>query len=435
MEYQKGLSLRSREKKSWLGRLWRPLGLYAAAFFWIYDISGLAPSYIALGLGLALVSAMCVVAPYAKTSAAALLTGVGMVCLWPAARGGCAMLLNGLFRQSQDRNTYIYNMLAEPQDNTKLCLVAAGLTIALVLAAFCQMAARGTYLWATGGMAAAVIVQIYFGVTAGMWAGLGLFAMLAFALMPKGGNIAPAAALAASGMVILAALSLFWPEVDSRLEEYSEGLRDRLAVAAQSAMASQRGSHSQETLETRRENRLDLEQGGDGAGDSLAMRGFNRIEQYIRSITRPLRTDYFGVVMIFLMILLLLCLPFAPFIFIDRRRRRAISMRQGFDDPSSAMAIRRIFPFIIKWLRWRTGVEGRFDLYVQMPWEDMPQGYGKRLEGALSLWNEAEYSSHEMTEEERMVLLGLLSETEQAIYSRAGMWQRFRLKYIDCLAV
>ena len=49
------------------------------------------------------------------------------------------------------------------------------------------------------------------------------------------------------------------------------------------------------------------------------------------------------------------------------------------------------------------------------------------------LWQEAAYSEHSMSSEQREEMRQFLSETERILYDAADRKTRFRLKYLECL--
>ena len=63
----------------------------------------------------------------------------------------------------------------------------------------------------------------------------------------------------------------------------------------------------------------------------------------------------------------------------------------------------------------------------------MPTDYIREYRYAASIFSEAAYSTHPMTEEQRTDMEKILDETERILYDEAGWKQKLRLKYVECL--
>ena len=150
--------------------------------------------------------------------------------------------------------------------------------------------------------------------------------------------------------------------------------------------------------------------------------GFAYQTELEREISLPHRVDYLRIALLLLAVIVLLLVPFLPFLLINRARRRTEETRASFALADNAAAIRAMFHHLMLWLR-RCGLETENRTFAQC---------GEAVDAA-HIWQEAEYSEHEMTAQQREAVRTLLQDTARLLYERAPARQRFRLKYIDCL--
>ena len=136
-----------------------------------------------------------------------------------------------------------------------------------------------------------------------------------------------------------------------------------------------------------------------------------------------------------LLVIFLVLVPFAPFLLLNARKKKAQEERQAFASENVSEAVCAIFRQVITWLK-ETGHDGGNLLYQD--WTDalpgsMPDGYAARFSACARDYEEAAYSSHDLPEEKRRRALSLLKETETALLKTADWKQRLRIRYWMCL--
>lgn len=354
--------------------------------------------------------------------------------LWPAARNGGLLLCNRLFAASEAVNAYAYDYFVLPEQTRALPAV---LLLGLLAAALFLLAA----LLPSRGMAlifllCAAGVEIYFGVTPPPLLNVLLFTLLGLLLLGRRVLRTGGAYIAAAAAVLALTMALA-PGVHPGLEAASERMRDRLDRVEQAVSLTSPQQQAQEAQKTRRENWLREQEAAldpDAAQDDQAYQHREELEQ---EISRPQRVNWLKAAALLLLIPILLLVPFAPFLLLDSRRRRAAKRRAAFDDPDAAAAIRAMFLHLMAWLE-SAGLADDNRLYSACGGDVerlLPSRLAARYPQAAALWQEAAYSGHPMTVEQRQAMAGILEEAEDAIYQSADRRTRFVMKYVRCLRV
>ncbi len=365
-----------------------------------------------------------------------------LVSLWPTAAMGMEVLYNRLCDASEACNAYHYLRFSLSM-TPEMEVLCAGWGTALSSLVLGVLAAAGAL---NRGMALALFLavgagEIYFGVTPGPGATV-LFGAVVALIVVWGQALSPAAALRrgagclALGLLVVLAVQLTAPGVNQPLEDWSEAVRDRFGVLEQHT-AAQVEQRVQQWQESRRESRLDEEMRGEPTGELAPTEDYQRQEEQEDQISRPQVTDWPRILLIALLILLLLTVPFVPFILVDRQRKKALERRADFASEDTARAVQAMFMHIVSWLE-AAGLKRGNRLFSACRGDVgslMDEGYAQAYEAGVAIWQRAAYSSRSPSEEERQQVRQLLETTEQTIWARAGRVERFRLKYVRCLAV
>ena len=127
--------------------------------------------------------------------------------------------------------------------------------------------------------------------------------------------------------------------------------------------------------------------------------------------------------------------PFLPFLWLNRQKRRAADARAGFASENPAEAIAAMYRHIARCLV-ACGIRADSRGFAAHGGQDAPgltEAFWADYRAGALLWQEAAYSDHPMTGEQREQMAALLHQTERLIYEAADWRRRFRLQYIDCL--
>ena len=367
--------------------------------------------------------------PQALACVFAVLSAV-LIALLPSAREGAKMMTDSLYTRSEALNAYAY-MHPEPAGEGASVLPAQILCacFAGTLPAICCKRRSA----AVAVLIAAAAFEAYFGVTAGVYRDLLLYAAL-FAMAARGDGGRPAgpvplAAFTALAVAVFAAAPASFGGVEMRSEE----MRDWLGIAAM-RYADPSAMPERELNYTRQESRLS-EAAGEASDRDGSARGFEKETVEEKEISIPHRTDLLKAAAMAVLSLLTIVVPFVPFLLLSRRKRITAERREAFGCADNAAAVRAMFAHTVDWLRGAGLDTGnrQFSEYVSGAGELIPGRYSELYADAVSVWQEAAYSGHEISAEKRAKVKELLDLTAAELYEKAGRRTRFRMKYIYCL--
>lgn len=347
----------------------------------------------------------------------------------PSARLSGMALCNQVFSASEKVNAYAYDYFQIPEKQSTalawLCMAAfsagyTGITIALRSRALLLMAAI-----------AAALFQAYFGLSLPAWGNTVLFLTLGLGVVLFSAPKKSALLFAAAALLIALLTAVIWPGVDAATESASEAIRDRLALVTWQEQ-SVTGENPDSAMETRHMNSRSLLTGEETAPQNRVYRLLTVEEQ---RISRPRWIDYLKIALLLLLSLAVVVLPFLPFLYGNARRKKALEARRLFQAENPGEALRAMFRCAAAYLE--NGGRGGGNLpYRQWPegWHDrLPEEYTKQFIACACLFEEAAYSDHPMSEEQREQVRLFFDETERIFYDEADWKEKLRLRYIKCL--
>ena len=408
-----------------------PLALFAALSLACAPVLSLplSPPALLTGAAVILLSVLTPKPWNRILTLAALLLPPGILALSPL-RDSAAALANRLYEASEAVNAYAYRYFEAGEAASP---AEALPWLAAFFGALCALAARRKGV-ALAMLLAAALAEAYFGVTPPLWQNLLLFALPALSLLRGKADARSCAALLAGIACVALTVSLLVPRPIASVEAYSEHLRDELGAAAMSAQRLSAPPEA-ETNRTHQESRQHEE---DLPADALSQdpaRTFEHLLESERELSKPQRIDWLRIALWLLLSVVLLTAPFLPFLLLNRAGRRREARRAAFADADNAAAIRAMFSHTVDWLRaggLRT--ENRTFAQCDGAVEALTSGeYAARYREAARIWQEAAYSGHAMTAEQRRVVRELLDDTAASLYEKANRRTRFRIRYIDCL--
>ena len=162
---------------------------------------------------------------------------------------------------------------------------------------------------------------------------------------------------------------------------------------------------------------------------------YRLVTQSEREISKPKWLDYLRIALLLLLTVAVVVLPFVPFYIRSLRRKKAQAAREPFYSPDAAEAIGAIFRHVAAYLE-ATDLAAENKPFRE--WEErlsafMPENYCRQWTESVPVFEEAVYSDHCMTEDQREQMQALLSETERLLYDEADWKRRFRLSIVECL--
>ena len=401
-------------------------------------MAGLRSPVIPMAVGLAVLAAQAVFARHRRVAAAVLpLCAAVAAALWGGVLlDGLRLLGNGLFEASAGRNAYEYQLFAVtvPESAYSGCILAALILVACALAVFSRWAVSQSGAAPVGltflGLA---LAQAYFGVTAGGW-NLALLAVWVLCL-GKGMAFCPKGVALVLILMVLIALpmGLMLPGEHQALSAWAESVRDALGDPSGSNPFTLWQAPNA-PWEARREQRLALE-GAEMTDDAAGFRPLQREQNEVRQQSPPEEESGPPLLWTLIQIVLLLTVPFVPFIWDATRRRKLAEREQAFSSPDTAAAVQSIFSCLVAWLEL-AGLERHNRTYsacqeavLGLLGADHAEGYGD----TVALWQEAVYSEHRISDAARDKGRAFLAQASKAVWEKSTRWTRFKIRYIRFL--
>ena len=352
-----------------------------------------------------------------------------LLALLPAARGGLAALLNGLMAESEAVNAYAYRRIPEPAaPDTAATGILLGLAVLCLLGAGLLRFRRAAALAAAAVCAA---LQVYFGLPLPPAVNIAVFTLCGIAAAEEI-RLRRVLGIALAAAVLAGMTAALRPGVDEATEAASERVRDLLERSAASVQAYRPEAEPEPIRETRHTDTRELAQ---GEAEAAAEQEYRLVTVEEEEISRPKWIDYLRIAALLIAAVAAVVLPFIPAAALNRRRRKAREARAAFASPDRKEAVCAMFRHAAKYLEktgnspgnlpfreWPAFLEGR-----------MPEKYVDSFRKCCILFEEAAYSDHELTEGDEGEVRDLLAETEHLLYDRAGLRQRLRLRYVECL--
>ena len=356
-----------------------------------------------------------------------LLLSLLLLFLVPTANQGLQALLNRLFDASEAVNAYAYDRFAVPARQP--VALAAGLLSIMGLCVLGMAVLSGSRWPALCLLAGCVLFQAYFGLAFPAWVNVPVFALCALWMLRRPWSKKAVLSLLAGAAALALAVMLAWPGVDAATEAASETVRDHLAQLSQAVTGAAQELPAGEN-EARRVHPLSLTEGDQEARPGREYR-LETVEE--EQISMPRWVNYLRIILLLLLTAAMLILPFLPFAWLNRRRKKALDARKAFASENVREAVFAIFQHVVSWLEATGNGQGNAPYAA---WRAaLSPDYPERFAACERLFEEAAYSAHAMKEEDRRQALALLDETECILQRQAGWRQRLRLKYKECLWV
>ncbi len=437
MGKQAGLQLhilrRDNRAAAVLSALLPQLCLYAALAAVLCPLFGVTGQWPALLPGAAILCFILLPRGWARAVRGAAVIGAILApVLLPAVRAGMAALANRLFAASEAVNAYAYLRFAVAEGENPADIRAALLAVFLLLGAVSSMGRHR--LCPTLLFLGIASLEAYFGITPGPWRNLLLFSVLTL-LFADGGREAKNGGILLAGITLVTLIIfLLFPRPIGAVEARSEQLRDTLGSPVMTVAQPTAPPEAEKNL-THQESRQHEELTRQDESREEAWREFARETETEQEISLPHRTDWLRIVLLLLLAIALLLVPFLPFLLFTRARRRTEERQAEFGVSDNAAAIRAMFLHIMDWLReGGLKTENRpFSAYERAVEELLGGQYAERFRKAVSIWQEAAYSAHAMTDEQRFSVQELLDITVAELYEQANRRTRLRMKYVACL--
>ena len=403
-------------------RIFRAIGctaVYLTSAGALCSMAGLGRTLLgAWGAGTVLLLALCFLPKQAKIQSIVrlslfLLLGAAVWVLWEPSRDGVCLFLNRLFAASELQQAYLYEKLPvyAPQAEQTGCLQTAAILFGLLLAQLLTLPSRFSRTFVLAALCGAMA---YLGVLPERGWLIALAGCLLLTLLPQDGGLRPWRLLPiAAAFVLLAAVCLLLPETENaRLSAWEEHARDQLAIqtAAYGDIPAQQDTSTEQTPQseppTFRQEPMQSTLDGDR-----------------KPLSRPIR----AVLVIFLLLLML----FVPSVYLDRLKKKRERNRAGLSDADARACICASFRYVLRWLRL-AGLEPEnvpFASYSEKIETILGPEIAAQYLQILPLWQEAAYSTHEMTEQQRTQMRVFLQTAVSLVWKKLSKKQRLWTTY------
>lgn len=323
---------------------------------------------------------------------------------------GLALLANQLFEYAQYCQAYVYDMYpvgATGDNSPETCMMIAVAWCSSVVGLITALPDRKyRRLINTGIVVLLMICLIYFGILP-TW--LVLLALLAvFLLSFSNGRLVSTLPLLLVVVLVFGILVLVDPGENYAVSRTNENIRDRLAL--HSAYIE-----SDEYMDDEFESEEEEDDSQGGLMDFLSG-----------------ETEAGGKVIIYVLLAAIVLLLGAAIFFIHRnlvRKRKRI--RAGLDSTDPNTAIGAMFPYAVRWLKI-FGIESGaapFSGILPEVKENMSEGYVKRYNNMLGLWQEAVYSEHTLTDTDKKDMELFMKETMKLAKDKADWKDKLRIRF------
>ena len=407
------------KRKKCIFRMVSCTAVYLASVGSLCSMAGLGRTLLgAWGSGIVLLLALCFLPERTKLQSIVrlslfLLLGVAVLVLWESVRDGACLFLNRLFAASELQQAYLYEKLPvhAPQAEQAGCLQTAAILLGSLLAQLLTLPGRFSR---TLVLAALCGVMAYLGVLPERGWLIALAGSLLLTLLPQDGGLRLRRLLPiAAAFVFLAAGCLLLPETENaQLSAWEERARDSLAVqtAAYGEVPAQQDVPAEQTPQSeppmfRQES---MQSTPDGDREPLS---------------RPIRAA--------LVIFLLLLILFVPSVYLDRLKKKRERNRAGLSDADARVCICASFRYVLRWLRL-AGLEPEnvpFASYSEKIGIILGSEIAAQYLQVLPLWQEAAYSTHEMTEQQRAQMRAFLQTAAPLVWQKLSKKQRLWTTY------
>ncbi|MBQ8092271.1 MAG: hypothetical protein IJ242_01665 [Clostridia bacterium] len=348
-----------------------------------------------------------------------------LICLQPEIRHGTEALLNRLFEASEHQNayTYVYFPGASPAGIplAALVLITAAGALFILTASFSRLAA-GFLVFMT-----LTVLQSYFGLSFPAWIQVLIFGAAGF-LVLRVRSMRAAAYLCLTICLTALLISVLSPGVHMPVEAASEWVRDWLGRNAE-ALQTEGLIQPDERLETRHVSEKSIVEGNK---EARGTEGFRLIQIEKMRISRP---DWFSLLRTALMMLaliLMLVLPFLPFVLLNRRREQTRVKYAGARSADLSEVMHAVFTHICDYLRFSGLADGNRPC---REWQchGLPDEFGQAFRSCAIVWERTMYGGYLPGRPDVEKAERLLEETEQLLYEQADFVKRFRMRTIACL--
>ena len=307
---------------------------------------------------------------------------------------GIALIMNQFYDEAELAQAYLYkrmNVGAAGDDDPYNCMHMATMWISAIFYLVAALPSASFKRAEVPGLAAiAMLMFAYYGLIPA-WMFLALLAAALILALSRGSLLSTVIVLLVT-MIAFGAVIMADPGENYGISRADENFRDRFALKSAYLQSGDAEVDNLDTLQQDIQNKQEQDREEDSSG---------------------FMSGHKGTFALLIAAAILAALAAAALLCIRWIRRRQAENRAGIDSDDPKEAITAMFPYSVKWLQL-AGLEPQgkpFTALMPAIRADISENYGERFSGMYDLWQEAAYSDHEMTEEDRAEMDLFMNDT------------------------
>ncbi len=342
-----------------------------------------------------------------------ILLSLAVLAFIPPVVNGWKVLLNRLFAASEARQSYIYDRfpVADPGvGNVKWAFLPLGLIAGCCLS---QVFSRRPQ-FALLIFPPLFVLMAYLGVTpSDFWLiAAALVLPLPFLIPGRSAFSARRVFVIAAAVLLAGAVLIAFPGKHETLSAWEQNSRDRLALRSV--------YYGQQKPEE-----------PDVPDPDDSERPMEQLEPKEEDENNGIPPKTAAILIFAILIVILL---FVPAVLSDRNKKLRTGNRKGLNDPDGRVRAKAQFLYAVKWLR-AAGLllENKPFSAQKQEMLDADAGFGKEFSNVLPIWQEAAYSSHEITQDQLEKMTRFCGLAQSFAEKSMNRRQRLRAKYVLAL--
>lgn len=336
---------------------------------------------------------------------------IATVAVWHAKIGGGLAILSGYFYDmAEQAQAYLYDRFTVSEEAmmssvlcTRLAVIWLSCLAGLILALPPARYRRGVSVFLAGFV---MIAFAYYGLIPS-WICIGILILAGIIAVSKG-SLLSSVPLLLIAVLLFGAVMLISPGESLTISRADETFRDKFAL--RSSFIESPEDQMNDLTELQKEDLLEEEQEQQEEENNSASL------KMIRTIA---------------VLFFILAAVTAAAVLLWRKLKKRIDMnRAGIDAVDNREAIKAMFPYCVRWLQ-SYGIEAAgkpFSALTPEVREEMSREYAYRYEDMYDLWQEASYSDHEMSDDQRKEMSGFMHETIDIIREGSDFKDRILTK-------
>lgn len=328
---------------------------------------------------------------------------------------GMMTVINRLYDIGEKAQSYVYDRfrIEMNADTRKQCMRLAVCWFGCITGTIVALPSTAVRRWICIGAAAAVMLCLaYFGLLPQpVLAGIMLISLLITASAGKIKTLLPLLILTT---LLFSAIIMIDPGESINISRADEQLRDKLAVQTARLEGRQNTAASAGKNNRKNYNNKKLKKFLAGTG----------LQKKIRRL-----------LIILSLIIFILLILFVPAVIHDHLEEKRKINRSGIDNKDPASAVRAMFPYTLKWLKiYGIEITNRpFNAFIAQVQTDISKEYACRYISMLTLWKEAAYSNHAITEQQRSEMVTFMKDTIEITKKRISLTDKVKIRFNPAL--